>query len=345
MIKIDPGIVQESREWLPSMHDCSDFGTGNCFDEPRTDLRCTDAFGWFLDRFKKDGEIDDELKTDPFDVIVVDVLDPEDTVEFAVKLYQDTLFWGTLNTALSDDGIMVIQLGQSPEQNSYGEQFGKFRNRYNLFNTIETVGFTTMFLYHDTHSDFQHPWSYLVACKSDACAKEWHRNEAETNLRMRQRILPSKSGRPTLKYFDGATMISYQRPVKEWEVVYCAQSPVPEECSLYHNSRHAYAWSDAFQLVVKNGQNQLTAKLTMAKGSTIFHDEKFPNAVSLSTSEVITDPFRLFSRLLDATHRPSCGITRQLMASNISGTISPLRDRQHLEILTRDVTKGEQLVC
>ena len=32
MIDIDPGIVQAARDWLPRMNDCSDYGTGSCFE-------------------------------------------------------------------------------------------------------------------------------------------------------------------------------------------------------------------------------------------------------------------------------------------------------------------------
>ena len=60
----------------------------------------------------------------PFDVIFVDALDPEDGVEFAANLYNNTKFWGSLFNALTQDGILVLQLvlnRRMPEMNTMME--------------------------------------------------------------------------------------------------------------------------------------------------------------------------------------------------------------------------------
>jgi len=51
-----------------------------------------------------------------------------------------------------------------------------------------------------------------------------------------KRRIKTKSGMNPFKYFDGATMVSYQVPPKAMETVYCRQEPRPEECEVaWHN--------------------------------------------------------------------------------------------------------------
>ena len=71
MIDIDQGVVDVSREFLPDWSDCSMLqgSAPNCFDDVRSELHCTDAFAWFIDRYG--GE---EMLEEPFDVIIMDAL-------------------------------------------------------------------------------------------------------------------------------------------------------------------------------------------------------------------------------------------------------------------------------
>lgn len=58
----------------------------------------------------------------------------------------------------------------------------------------------------------------------------WNQNAARINLAIHQRTVKTISGTPTLKYFDGDTMKSYQTPSKSFEAVHCNKDPVPEQC-------------------------------------------------------------------------------------------------------------------
>lgn len=71
MIDIDQGVVDLSREFLPDWNDCSMLkgSAPSCFNDPRSEVHCTDAFAWFIERFG--GE---ELLEEPFDVIIMDAL-------------------------------------------------------------------------------------------------------------------------------------------------------------------------------------------------------------------------------------------------------------------------------
>ena len=72
MIDIDEQMVSLSREYLPEWSDCSMLegfsGSGSCFDDPRVELYCEDAFAWFIDRYSEVSQVP------PFDVIIMDAL-------------------------------------------------------------------------------------------------------------------------------------------------------------------------------------------------------------------------------------------------------------------------------
>ena len=72
MIEIDELMVNASRQFLPEWNDCSNLvgRSKNCFDDPKVELYCEDAFAWFKDRFYSKEDITEDL----FDVIIMDAL-------------------------------------------------------------------------------------------------------------------------------------------------------------------------------------------------------------------------------------------------------------------------------
>ncbi len=85
------------------------------------------------------------------------------------------------------------------------------------------------------HSHFYMPWSYLVALKDYKSKARWHRTAPELQIALRQRLHRTKSGRPVLRYFDEATMLSYQLPSRAQETTYCRQETgdndeIPWDC-------------------------------------------------------------------------------------------------------------------
>ena len=73
MIEIDEQMVKLSREHLPDWSDCSmlEGSADSCFEDPRVELYCEDAFAWFIDRFSgnEEGRVEES-----FDVIIMDAL-------------------------------------------------------------------------------------------------------------------------------------------------------------------------------------------------------------------------------------------------------------------------------
>jgi len=228
MVEIDQVMVEAAREYLPDWSDCSDLqGSADwCGDDPRADVLYKDALAWFSDRFGEHATVDE----DPFDVIIMDALDPQDNIPFAKALYDNDAFLRSLHSGLSEEGVIVMQLGSSPEFRDPPEDHSFHHNRAKVTELIQKVGFESMHVYEEAHSQFENPWSYLVAFKDNKNRAHWYANPAEVEMKIPTRLVPTKSGASSLSYFDGATMWRYQMPHKVFETTYCRKDPEPMDC-------------------------------------------------------------------------------------------------------------------
>lgn len=75
--------------------------------------------------------------------------DPEIEIPFAKALYGNDRFMRTFYKSLSDNGILVMQLGESPELNSPDETFSRFKNRANTISLLENLGFQSIHVYEE----------------------------------------------------------------------------------------------------------------------------------------------------------------------------------------------------
>ena len=234
MIEIDGELVGMCREYLPEWSDCSDFvgsDANSCFDDSRANVSFQDAFGWFITNFG-----DDVPLREKFDVIIMDALDPDKFVEIVGALYKDDAFTISLFKALSDDGIFVVQMGSVVEHDDPSLEIGPTKDTQHFMNTLEKVGFESMTSYDEGgRSGFYAPWSYLICFKSSKSRASWYDTAAAINIKLHQRIHKTKSGQPTLHYFDGPTMMSYQLPSRSDEIVGCRKLVTPEECKGEYN--------------------------------------------------------------------------------------------------------------
>jgi len=232
MIEIDEIMVNVSREHLPDWSDCSDIvGSvdGWCGLDTRAELYFEDAMAWFMDRFADDKLDMPKFKEEKFDVVIMDALDPQDDVPFAKVLYNSIRFAKSLYNSLNDDGVIVFQVGASPDSDS-GSDESIDQMKAALQKNLETIGFHSMHLYEESHGQFEEPWSFLVAMKSKEGRKNWFSNIAQTDLEIHSRILRTYSDKPNLKYFDGATVQSYQYPHRVFQGVFCRAEPKPDSC-------------------------------------------------------------------------------------------------------------------
>ncbi len=119
MIEIDEKMVYFSRDHLPAWNSCEDIsGIAWCGDDPRAGMYYEDALAWFNNRFSdraiESGIVNQYDDREPFDLLIMDALDPQDDVPFAEVLYNDPIFFKTLSNALTQNGILVLQLGEAP---------------------------------------------------------------------------------------------------------------------------------------------------------------------------------------------------------------------------------------
>lgn len=304
MIDIDEVMVKMSDVHLPTWNDCSDIvgSVESCFEDPRADVLYEDAMAWFINRFADapSGHLAETLQGTerPFDVIVMDALDPQDTVEFANILYNSDVFVRSIKNGLTDDGVLVMQLGKAMEYYDPPEQHSLHNNRDIITRMIADLGFRSMHIYEESHCGFNAPWTFLVACKSD-CRRSFFRNAAEIDLAIRQRIRPSKSGgaKSLLKYFDGETMGSYQRPSKAFESTFCRSVPAPPECEFgkaYRKDSRRFGVDDFEVRTSEDGSGTVGvfAKVDVPAYSYVKTGEAF--RVSPATAELLGDSARGF---------------------------------------------------
>lgn len=90
-------------------------------------------------------------------------------------------------------------------------------------------------------SGFSETRSYVVAFKDAETSKNWHTNQAETEVKLKNRIVRNQStGEVSLEFFDAATMATYSKS--------SASQDVKETITLAKNN--------ARQAVVSNMSNQ-----------------------------------------------------------------------------------------
>ena len=91
--------------------------------------------------------------------------------------------------------------------------------------------YQSIHIYEESHCQFGAPWTTLIAFKDAETRKRWYRSPAEVELDLSRRILPTKDGKSSLRYFDGATLKGYQLPHRAFEDTYCLQQDKSEECA------------------------------------------------------------------------------------------------------------------
>eukprot|EP00934_Nitzschia_sp_Nitz4_P004298 Nitzschia sp. Nitz4//scaffold42_size132992//58165//61027//NITZ4_003394-RA/size132992-augustus-gene-0.112-mRNA-1//-1//CDS//3329551703//4288//frame0 len=234
MIEIDKLMVDTSREFLPAWSDCSmlEGGTGSCFEDPRVEVYYEDAFAWFIDRFHEEGKITAE----PFDIVIMDALDPQVQKDFVDALYDGGPFLKSLPNAIGEKGILVAQMGEAPLMQQPAEEHSVNKNRVKFMRSLVDLGFQSIRDYEIGHGGFESPWQVTVSFKSLQTKGNWFADTALVDVKMRSRLIPTKDGTTPLRYFDGATMKLYMFPSRTSEIVFCRGSEPSKlaECQSGH---------------------------------------------------------------------------------------------------------------
>jgi len=236
MIDIDEQMVHLSRQHLPFWSDCSMLlnSSRSCFNDPRVETYYLDAFQWFIDRFATKDIDTEQVVEEPFDVIIMDALDPQVQREFADALYNEGPFVYSLWDALSESGVLVAQVGEASTIRSPSGEYSVDRNRLKFIEALAKLGFKAIRDYEESHNGFTTPWEFIVAFKDFDTKAEWFANGAAVNLKIRERAMITTTGESPFHYFDGATMKSYRYPSKGSQVVFCRHRSTAKYCIRGH---------------------------------------------------------------------------------------------------------------
>ena len=79
-------------------------------------------------------------------------------------LYTNDRYLKSLYNALSDDGIIVLQLGVSPTSSDPDEMLSLSRRRAYLVGSMERAGFESLHVYSEMHCDFEGMEKQLCKC-------------------------------------------------------------------------------------------------------------------------------------------------------------------------------------
>lgn len=280
MIEIDEMMINIAREHLPKLNSCEDIvdSTKCCFDDPKTNLIVDDGHKWFVQN----------KISNKFDVIIMDALDPEDSN--SDKLYTDKQFLDAAFSSLTEEGVIVIQVGSAPNIHDPKADVGVYKVREAMFRMIEAhPEAATMLVYEEAHCGFNEPHAFLVICKSNNCKERWYAATDVVDYEIYERIAKTKSGQRALVHYDGSTQHSYKFPPKAWETVYCRREPTPAECAYLGvpMDRGIFEYEEgensAFEIKEdENGAYHVFASIDIPKGSFIMPSHM---AASLIISE------------------------------------------------------------
>eukprot|EP00581_Thalassiosira_minuscula_P007940 CAMPEP_0183712238 /NCGR_PEP_ID=MMETSP0737-20130205/7413_1 /TAXON_ID=385413 /ORGANISM="Thalassiosira miniscula, Strain CCMP1093" /LENGTH=881 /DNA_ID=CAMNT_0025940817 /DNA_START=299 /DNA_END=2944 /DNA_ORIENTATION=- len=220
MIELDEKVVELSREYLPSVNNCTDIvgSTPVCYDDPRANIIYADAFHYFVDK----------QPTDEYDVLIIDTKNPEEHEEYTNPYVVDALV-----DSLTSKGVMAIQIGFAPSILDPRADKGVNPKREVLINNLEAnPQVASLHIYEEAHCGYWEPRAFLVACRDVSCRKQWYSETDEVDYQIYERIGGTVSGEePSLVHFDGATQRSFHSPPRAWESIYCQREPTPFECA------------------------------------------------------------------------------------------------------------------
>lgn len=158
-------------------------------------------------------------------------LDSDSTMAESVikRFHENMAFAEALVHSLTDDGILVTHVG--PESANGSGVRGTAEESVNKFlSNLEWLELEAAKDYLEAHGGFTKPKRFLVAFKNRYSLSSWYMNEAEMKTAIRYRITSNHDGTNPLRYFDGATMMTYQHPSRTRENIYCSEG----KCNDFH---------------------------------------------------------------------------------------------------------------
>ena len=156
--------------------------------------------------------------------------DPSGVVEFSDVLYKNDDLVRSFYNALTDEGIFINQFGEATDVQDPGPQYSNKQADLVFLANLQRVGFQYIDGYEEAHGGFLGIWSFVVALKSKKTVSDWYANQATIDLKLRARAVDTVDGSFPFKYFDGASMSTYQFVSRIDEEQSCRKEPKPVGC-------------------------------------------------------------------------------------------------------------------
>jgi hypothetical protein len=136
-------------------------------------------------------------------------------------LYANSNFTQAIAHALDESGIFIAQIGETAYINDPPEYYDLESLTAEFIRGLEKAGFESIVRYEEMHGRFTAPWSFLLAMKDITTRSDWFASEAEVALAMHERCISQAGTEDMFRFFDGATMMSYQFPSRVIEESWC----------------------------------------------------------------------------------------------------------------------------
>lgn len=113
---------------------------------------------------------------------------------------------GFCSLARSPIHPLLARVDDPPESLTPDDNFPKF------LKSLQDFGFESIIDYDEAHGQSVELRSYLMAMKDGAARTNWFMNEAELQLKIKDRMLGTKDGSPPFRFFDAGKCRSCFRP-------------------------------------------------------------------------------------------------------------------------------------
>ena len=185
------------------------------------------------------------------------IRDPQNAVDFVEALYGDGPFMNSLYNSLTDNGVLLTQVGEAVSVGDISETYpGNFNyQRAQYESGLINQGFEVVMQYDEPRAGFDGIWSFYAAFKDDSIRERWLMNEAQIDLEIHKRSIrrtprdgDEEGGEMNSLFdvFDGPTMATYRYPSKAAQVIYCLRNPQPYGCVTdINNKDHHTPYGDA----------------------------------------------------------------------------------------------------
>lgn len=253
-------------------------------------------------------ELDDvekmaEKQKEIFDIIIATPTDPKNETSFAHALYKNKKFQVALSDAVGYWGSLVIaQVGEKASTFASKREFSVGKIVDDFAKDDDGNGwFESFHVYDEVHPEMGSKWATAIACKKVFCRELWQNDAPMVDRLLHYLILPSKFPLSSLlRYFDGATMMRYQVPQKEFETTFCIDEQESVLCRHHRGIRQDLKYVPLRDLEVKNSTIGaaglgLFTKVDIKAGSAIALDQSLDPAYFRPSSVNILENRNLIS--------------------------------------------------